>query len=94
MQPDLDLDLSKTYIYDGAEYILTGRVAEREQDLIPKRRRRTRRQQPENESPEHDLMVEIKPAPTGGRSAFVEHENKWVKYSDLYAVMNILEDEN
>ena len=92
MQPDLDLDMSKTYIYDGEEFILTGRVAEREQELVPKRRSR-RRRQIEEQSPEQDLMVEIAPVPRGRPIGSLNDEKKWVKYSDLYAVMNMLHED-
>ena len=57
MEEELTLDLSKTYIYEGLEYVLTGRVAEKELNTPPPttRRRRSRRQEPQQ--PETKTMV-------------------------------------
>jgi len=92
MQPDLNLDLSKTYIFEGNEYILTGRVAERSKDLPAPRQRRSRRSVIDL-TPEQDLMVEIQPRPKNRSIVSLPDENRWVKLNELYAVMNVLEDE-
>lgn len=95
MQSDLTLDLSKTYIYEGGEYILTGRVAERSPDAPPPRPRRSKRRAIVDITPEQDMMVEIKPSPRGGRSIIGAGggEGKWVKFSELYAVVNVLDED-
>lgn len=94
MEDELILDLSKTYIHEGEEYILTGRVAEKSSDAPPARPRRSKRQRVVNITPEKDMMVEIRPSPKGSRPIMgVSSENKWVRMGELYAVVNIFEDD-
>ena len=95
MQPELNLDLSKTYIFEGREYMLTGRIAERSPDYIPRPTRRSKRRATETEeTTEQDLMVEIRPM-TGGSSVIGSSSEKmWVKYNDLYAVVDVLSEDD
>ena len=97
MEDEFALDLSKTYIYEGNEYILTGRSAKKDPDISPPRRRR-RRSRVES-SDEIDMMVEIKPAPRKAvRGAMVSptmtKELQWVKRSELYTVDDALEGDS
>lgn len=94
MEDELNLDLSKTYIYEGEEYIMTGRVAERPADIpAASTTRRSRRRRPVDitpSEPEVDYMVEIKPAPKN-RSIIVDaSEVKWVRKRELYTVVSLL----
>jgi hypothetical protein len=91
MNPDLTLDLSKTYIYEGGEYILTGRVAKRETDAPLPRTRRSKRVQRISLDYDADLMVEITPRPKNRSILNIPQESKWVKFRDLYAVVQVLD---
>lgn len=93
MEAELTLDLSKTYIYEGNEFILTGRIAERSIDAPPPRLRRSKRRVVADITPEQDMMVEIKPSPKGRSIVGLPTESKWVKMSDLYAVIDVLEED-
>lgn len=93
MQAELTLDLSKTYIYEGNEFILTGRIAERSVNPPPPRSRRSKRRAVVDITPEQDMMVEIKPSPKGRSIVGLPTESKWVRMSDLYAVVDVLEDD-
>ena len=98
MLDDLNLDMSKTYIYDGLEYILTGRKAikhpeQEPQAAIPRRSKRPILVQPEQEP---HIMVEIKPAPgdkTMNNIPTLGGEKKWVRYSELFMITDMLEDD-
>ena len=95
MEEDFILDLSKTYIYEGEEYILTGRTGEKHKvGTAPPRRRRRRG----NSAPELDMVVEITPAPRkavrgAAVSPTMQKELQWVKVSELYVVTDRIEDE-
>lgn len=81
-----NLDMSKTYIYDGEEYLLTGRIAQRTEQHISSRPRRSTRNVSNQEA---DVVVEITPAPTKVKvrgPTLITQDSKWVKYSDLYEV--------
>ena len=97
MEGEFILDLSKTYIYQGEEYILTGRSAEKE-DLPTEPRRERKSSRRARKSNEPDVMVEIKPATrTSVRGAVVApsmtKELQWVKASDLYVVKDRIADD-
>ena len=95
MEDEIDLDLSKTYIFDGTEYNLTGRTAKKDSELgEPRRRRRSRLKGPSKP----DIMVEITPAPRKSvRGVSVPNtltkELQWVKYSELYVVEDPIADD-
>ena len=98
MPEQVILDMTKTYMFEDEEYILTGRTAVRTQsktELNIRPRRRRSRRNPPNAKPV-DLMVEIEPAPrrmfSDERPVGVHAESKWVKYADLYIVYDQLED--
>ncbi len=93
MNTEINLDLSKTYIYDGGEYILTGRVARRDIDAPLPRQRRSRRATIQV-SPDQDLMVEITPSPKNRSIVNLPQEGKWVKYRELYAVVQVLDEDD
>lgn len=93
MEEEFSLDLSRTYIYQGEEYIATGRSAKKEDtpNAAPRRERKSRRLRKSNGP---DMMVEIQPAPrTSVRGAVVPSTSKelqWVKASDLYVVEDVI----
>tara|TARA_S200002703_G_scaffold116050_1_gene101593 strand:- start:611 stop:910 length:300 start_codon:yes stop_codon:yes gene_type:complete len=99
MEDDIKLDMTKCYIYEGDEYMLTGRSAQKQKtDVSNTSRRRNRSNRPT--SSYEELMVEIKRAPSykAGSNLFSpstpgSSSTKWVKYSELYIVSSIL-DEN
>lgn len=87
---EFNFDFSRTYIYEGEEYILTGRSAKKENSVRPSRRS-TRRKKPSQE-----IMVEIKPTPKKSRKNPLSGKNsetKWVKYNDLFMVKDELEED-
>lgn len=98
MQDELNLDMTKTYIHDGNEYILTGRIAEKtsEEPAPPTRSRSGRRASVSpRPAPKPDPVVEIKPAPRSSSSmpnVGAAFGTKWVKYSELHMVRDILSD--
>lgn len=87
---DINLDLTRTYIYDGIEYILTGRTAVKEKTSTrrPSRRRTTTTS---HEPPISDIMVEITPL---NKKIGIASDKKWVKPSDLFVINNELEEED
>ena len=99
MKDEFILDLSKTYIYHGEEYILTGRSAEKEPDVQPEPRRERKSSRRTRRQSEPDVMVEIKPSPRSSlRGASVPapsmaKELQWVKVSDLYVVVDKIADD-
>lgn len=97
MQDGFTPDLSKTYIHEGEEYILTGRTAEKTMDPIVEKPRRSTRRQSNHTPQDNDVMVEIKPVQgkSGIRTPITPApiEKKWVMFSSLYTVSNILEDD-
>ena len=105
MPEQVILDMTRTYMYEGEEYILTGRTAVRTDDPRSNNddepRRQTRRTprrvgRPRVEK-KPDFMVEIQPAPRRmygeDRPVGIEAEPKWVKYSELYVVFNQLDED-
>jgi hypothetical protein len=94
MEDELNLDMSKTYIYEGLEYILTGRTAQRKLvDSAPNRPRRSRRKAViVQEEPETVTMVEIQPAPISG-SVNMGGEKVWVNFNELFIVNDMIEDD-
>ena len=99
MEDDLNLDMSKTYIYEGNEYILTGRVANKpvEEEVEPRTRRSNRRPSTPRKPSKNDVVVEIKPAPkkqSGMPNMGAAFGSKWVNYGELYMVTDILNDED
>lgn len=95
MEDELILDMTKTYIYEGEEYILTGRTAEKSPDAVsPPIRRRSKRPILVS-GPEKEIMVEITPAPknSGSRAVGVTIDSRWVKFADLFIIRDQL-DEN
>lgn len=100
MEDELTRDLSKTYIYQGEEYILTGRSATKEADAAPVAQRPARKSSRRSRKPSTgpDVMVEIKPAPrTALRGVVVApsmtKELQWVKQTDLYVVEDVIADD-
>jgi len=98
MKDEFSPDMSKTYIYQGEEYILTGRRAEKEIDVevAPRRIRKSSRRARKENVP--DIMVEIRPATrTSVRGAVVSpsitKELQWVKMSELYAITDKIADD-
>lgn len=99
MEDEISLDLSKTYIYQGEEYILTGRSARKESEVAvsPRRERKSSRRTRRSSDP--DIMVEIKPAPRKSlRGSLMppptmQKELQWVKSSDLYVVEDKIADD-
>jgi len=91
--------MSKTYIYDGNEYILTGRVAEKpnEEPIPPSSRRAGRRAtRTTRPAPKPDVVVEIKPAPRSNSAmpnVGVAFGVKWVNLKELHMVRDILIDD-
>lgn len=97
MLDELNLDMSKTYIYDGLEYILTGRKAVKtppDPPAVPLKPRRSKRPIPVHAEPEPQIMVEIKPAPSDKNNSIptLSGEKKWVRYSELFVITDMLED--
>lgn len=95
MEDELILDMTKTYIYEGEEYILTGRTADAIHDVPPPIKRRSKRPILVS-GPEKEIMVEITPAPknTGStRAVGVTIDNRWVNLNDLFIIRDQL-DEN
>lgn len=99
MEDDVTLDMSKTYIYDGQEYILTGRIAKKTTEPAPPPSRRVSgrvvKDPPKHRKPP-DLVVEIKPAPRNSKTpnfggSFTGAQCQWVKYKDLHMVEDILQ---
>jgi len=97
MEDDFILDMSKTYIYQGDEYNLTGRSAEKgpepaspiQPTRVQRSTRRKRRLRPTNESSGPDIKVEITPTtrkPSIGSVVTTNllKELQWVRISDLY----------
>lgn len=93
MTDELTLDMSKTYIYDGLEYILTGRTAKKHKGSSDYTQRRSKRKAAltANSNP---IMVEIQLSP----KITVQHpsppstEKKWVELNDLYMVDDMLDE--
>lgn len=102
MPDQVILDMTKTYMYEDQEYILTGRTAvktddPRDEDSRPQRRSRRGKPSPPRYKKPPDLMVEIQMNPKNKYSderpiGIDQDERKWVKYSDLYMVFDQLED--
>lgn len=94
MTDELTLDMSRTYIYEGEEYILTGRTAQKDLNSSGRTSRRNRRKQ-QVETPQIDIVVEIKTAPKIKIHApsVSSDETKWVNIRDLFMVENMLEED-
>ena len=94
MIDELNLDMSKTYIYEDSEYILTGRTAVKKPEETRTRVRRSKRKLLSEEA-EPNVMVEIQPAPKSTVSSprpVTNGEKKWVNFNDLFMVNDMLED--
>jgi len=90
---ELILDMSKTYIYEGLEYILTGRTAKKREDAsaLPQRRsKRTAARAPKIVP----MMVEIQLSPkrTAQHPEPPSTERKWVELNDLYMIDDMLDE--
>jgi hypothetical protein len=87
MEDRINLDMTKTYIYEGDEYLLT---AERAYPASSGKTRRRRRKTSDDEMNENDLMVKIKPKGSvqgaSRRLTATNSDEKWVKYRDLFIV--------
>lgn len=99
MNENHPLDLTKIYIYNNAEYTLTGRVAKKE---LPQRTRR-RRPSDTGTSRNRDILVEIQQAKKFSNrssnmppinSSSIEAEKIWVKPSDLFVVTDELDEDD
>ena len=93
MKDELILDMSKTYIYEGLEYILTGRTAQKREDAIAPPPRRSKRKAANTIKP-IPIMVEIQLSPkrTVQHPAPPSTEKKWVELGDLYMIDDMLDD--
>jgi hypothetical protein len=99
MEEEFILDMSRTYIYEGDEYIATGKYAEKvnlEEDEEPRRRRSNRH--PVKKSTAHNVQIQITPAPQRGKSQAsmvgVSKVEKWVYANELYMVHDMLGEED
>jgi hypothetical protein len=99
MEDEFILDMSKTYIYEGNEYIATGRYAEKVEldDEEPVRRRRSKRHSVKKDNL-RNMQIQITPAPKRGKSPSsnvgVTREEKWVYANELFMVHDMLDDED
>jgi hypothetical protein len=92
MEDDQTLDMSKRYYYDGSEYYLTGRVAERIVKQEPRRSRRRRKDEDDVVNEHVEVMVEI--APVGAMKLPGATEgNLWVKTTDLFTIHDRINDD-
>lgn len=99
MPEQVILDMTKTYMYQDEEYILSGRTAVKTHDPRSDLYRKPRPMSRSGKSkpPPKDLMVEITPAPRRLYSdepplGMDAETTKWVKYSDLYMVYDQLHE--
>lgn len=99
MQDEQTLDMSKAYIYEGLEYILTGRTAEKTIETPSRPTRRSRRKNVVDIYEADDetvIMVEIKPSPKKdpNRSGPIPTgDTKWVMYSELFMIVDMLDED-
>jgi hypothetical protein len=92
---EITLDMSKTYIHDGLEYILTGRTATKHVDGISPKKRSARAA---TFAALSKMMVEIKPHPKVNHfpslpNPTVGTETKWVDINELFIVDDVLGDQ-
>lgn len=92
MPDELNLDMSKTYIYEGLEYILTGRTAVKEVEPPQRTSRRSRRKEQQvTDEPTSVIMVEIKPVPKHNPMVpNMGSGGQWVSLTDLFVVTDML----
>lgn len=87
---DLSLDLTKTYVYEETEYILTGRTAVKEKSS-PRRASRRRTRSVATEESSTEVMVEITPLK---KQIGNPTDKKWVKPTDLFEISDELHEDD
>jgi hypothetical protein len=92
MAEQIILDMSKTYIYEGLEYILTGRTAQKGKPSNVSGRTHSRIGSLKNT--QAPIMVEIKPSPkiNLNNPLPTSTETLWVKLTDLFMVEDMLNE--
>jgi len=93
MEDEVILDMSKTYIYEGLEYILTGRTAKKKEDPANAPRRRSKRKSARGPVPIPTMVeIQLSPKRTVQHPSPPSTEKKWVELGDLYMVVDMLDD--
>ena len=93
MEDEVILDMSKTYIYEGLEYILTGRTAKKKEDPANAPRRRSRRKKAMGSTPIPTMVeIQLSPRRTVHHPSPPSTEKKWVELGDLFMVVDMLDE--